>query len=182
MSLAFMASSGGQQLISNLLFWNIFLSLNGSRFGALAKASAFWIIRMQILLAYLATGLHKLTGTHWPDGTAMGIVATDTAFGPSWLGDMPLLAQLITWAVLLFQLTFPIAVWSGHTRILWMLFGCIFHLGTALWMDIPDMALAFIVAYTIWLSPDDVERLRAYYPFKRKGPMPLRPSGGPRSA
>lgn len=176
MHLAWLAGSGGQYLIANLLFWNIFLSLNGSPTGALAKAPAFWIIRMQVVLAYLTTGLHKLTGTHWLDGSAMGIVVTDTAFGPLWLTDVPLLAQLITWAVLLFQLTFTFAVWSRHTRIPWMLFGCIFHLGTALWMDIPDMALAFLMAYTIWLSPAEVDRIRSFHPFKRrstaKGPLP----------
>jgi hypothetical protein len=175
MHLAWLAGSGGQYLIANLLFWNISLSLNGSRFGALAKASAFWIIRMQVLLAYLATGLHKLTGTHWLDGTAMGIVASDPAFGPLWLADIPLLAQFISWAVLLFQLTFPFAVWSRHTRITWMLFGCIFHLGTALWMDIPDMALAFLMAYSIWLSPAEVDRIRSFHPFKHpsatRGPL-----------
>lgn len=167
MHLAFMASSGGQQLISNLLFWNILLSVQAPSIATWARPSAFWVIRLQLLLTYLATGLHKLTGTHWPDGTAMGIVATDHAFGPLWLADFPLLATAMTWAVLLFQFTFPIAVWWSRTRWPWMLFGVLFHLGTALWMGIPEMAFAFLVAYTIWLSSNEVERLRAWLPFKR---------------
>jgi hypothetical protein len=92
------------------------------------------------------------------------------------LADIPLLSQPITWAVLIFQITFPMAVWSERTRVPWMLFGCIFHLGTALWMDIPDMALAFLLAYSIWLSPAEVDRIRSFHPFKRrttaKGPLP----------
>jgi hypothetical protein len=164
---AWLAGSGGQHLISNLLLWNILLSLNASPKAMWARASAFWIIRLQVLMAYLATGLHKLTGTHWVDGTAMGIVATDAAFGPAWMAELPLFAAIVTWAVLLFQFTFPIAVWWSRTRRPWMLFGALFHLGTALWMDIPEMAFAFLVAYTIWLHPNDVERLRSWLPFKR---------------
>ena len=184
MHVAWLAGSGGQQLMANLLFWNIFLGCSPRSIGcdeqgpslsrrvalvySVLAPAAFWIIRLQLLLAYLATGLHKLTGTHWLDGTAMGIVATDPAFGPLWIANFPLLAKLTTWAVLLFQFTFPISVWWGRPRILWMVFGIVFHLGTALWMDIPEMGLAFIAAYTIWLSPDQVDRLRALYLFKRR--------------
>jgi len=164
---AWLAGSGGQQLISNLLFWNILLSVKATSIAGWAGPTAFWTIRLQLLLAYLATGLHKLLGTHWPGGTAMGIVATDDAFGPQWLADFPFLATAITWAVLLFQFTFPVAVWWSRTRWPWMLFGVLFHLGTALWMDIPEMAFAFLVAYTIWLSSKEVERLRAWLPFRR---------------
>lgn len=167
MHVAWLAGSGGQHLISNLLFWNILLSLSASPTNVWPRFSAFWIIRSQVLLAYLVTGLHKLTGTHWVDGTAMGIVATDVAFGPAWIAELPLFAAVVTWAVLLFQLTFPIAVWWPRARTVLMLFGTAFHLGTALWMDIPEMAFAFIVGYTIWLSPAQVEHVLAWRPFRQ---------------
>lgn len=162
MNRAWLAGSGGQQLIANLLFWNIFLcgkrtATGGDEASGWAFA-AFWILRLQLSIAYLATGLHKLTGTHWLDGTAMGIVATDPAFGPAWIADHALVASLVTWAVLLFQITFPIAVWFRRTRYAWMVVGILFHLGTALWMDIPEMGLAFIAAYAIWFDDRYVQR------------------------
>ena len=162
MNRAWLAGSGGQQLIANLLFWNIFLSGNRTTAGldgALGWSfPAFWILRLQVLIAYLATALHKLTGTHWLDGTAMGVVATDPAFGPLWIVDQPFAASLSTWAVLLFQITFPVAVWFRRARYAWMFFGIIFHLATALWMDIPEMGLAFIAAYAIWFDEQTVQR------------------------
>lgn len=162
MNRAWMAGSGGQQLIGNLLFWLIFLP-DGSRPLAgvreVVGVSSFWIVRLQLLLAYAATGLHKLTGTHWLDGTAMGIVATDPAYGPAWLADHPMLAALMTWAVLLFQLTFPVALWFRRVRVPWMVVGIVFHLGTALSLGIPEMAFAFIAAYPIWLSDDEAVRV-----------------------
>lgn len=166
MNVAWLAGSGGQQLIANLLFWSILFAVPGAAFGSLLRASAFCIIRIQLILTYLATGLHKLQGTHWPDGSALGIVATDPDFGPLWIAGFPLLAKGITWAVLAFQFTFPLAVWWRPTRLPWMFFGIAFHLSTALWMGLPDMALAFIAAYTIWLDPKDLERLRSLIPSK----------------
>ena len=163
MNRAWLAGSGGQQLIANLLFWNIFLPSKEDAFGV-AATSAFWIIRLQLLLAYLATGLHKLTGIHWLDGTAVGIAATDPAFGPLWIADHPALAMVATWCVLLFQLTFPIAVWFRSTRLIWMGIGVVFHLGTAIWMDIPEMGLAFIAAYAIWLDEDTFARFKLKRP------------------
>jgi hypothetical protein len=159
MHLAFMASSGGQQLMANMLFWNIPLSMGRNGGRAVLHGAAFWIIRLQLLLAYMVTGLHKLTGTHWPQGTAMGIVASDPAFGPAWIAGGPALAMAITWAVLLFQLTFPLAMWWRRTRIPWMLAGVVFHLCTAWWMGIPEMGFAFIAAYAIWLSEAEAKGL-----------------------
>ena len=153
MHTAWMAGSGGQQLMANLLFWNILLSLPlTSLLTEWLSTLALWVIRGQLLLAYAVTGLHKLTGAQWTDGTALGIVVTDPAFGPAWIATMPVLAVALTYSVLLFQLTFPFAVWWRRTRVPWMLFGIAFHLGTALWMDIPEMGLAFIVAYASWLD------------------------------
>ncbi len=157
MDRAWLAGSGGQQLMANLLFWNIPLAAFGQREGVVT-VSAFWIIRLQLLLAYAATAAHKVTGALWLDGSALGIAASDPAFGPRWIAESPAFATIMTWAVLVFQLTFPLAVWWRRTRYVWMLFGVVFHVGTALWMDIPEMGFAFIVAYTSWIAPDDVER------------------------
>lgn len=173
MNRAWMAGSGGQQLMSSLLFWMILL-LDGSRpfqpngWRAVLGTSAFWILRLQLLLAYAATGSHKLTGTHWLDGTAMGIVATDPAYGPSWLAQVPWLAATITWSALAFQLTFPIAVWFRRTRVPWMSIGIVFHLGTAFTLGIPEMALAFVAAYPIWLSDGEAQTVMRVAGFRSK--------------
>lgn len=152
MQLAFLASSGGLQLAANLLFWNIPLALGtaGPRRFSWAQLLGGWVIRLQLLVAYIATALHKLEGLHWTGGTALRIVATDEAFGPAWMASMPQLAMLSTWAILAFQLTFPLAVWWRCTRVPWMLIGSCFHMATALWMAVPEMAAIFLVAYLPW--------------------------------
>lgn len=159
MNNAWLASSGGQQLIANVLFWNILLAAPGASNAAfVAKEVGFWAIRLQLLVAYLATALHKATGHSWPDGTALGIIATDPAFASPWLAAHPAAAQWLTWCTLLFQLTFPLAVWFLRTRYVWLVAGLAFHLLTAFWMDIPEMGLAFLVVYTLWLDEGFIQR------------------------
>lgn len=158
MNAAWLAGSGGQQLMANMLLWSAFLAMRTER----ARFLGFWAIRLQLLLAYLATALHKLAGTHWVDGTGLGIAATDQAFGPDWIASFPTAARLVTWSVLLFQLTFPIAMWFRSLRIPWMIFGIAFHLGTAIWMDIPEMGFAFVACYAIWLDDEHASRIMRF--------------------
>lgn len=153
---AWLTSTGGHQLMVNVLFWMILLPAKepdpNTRSGMkdVLNLGAFWIIRLQLLAAYAVTGIQKLTGSHWLAGDAMGIVATDTAYGPAWLSSVPALAVIMNYAVLLFQLTFPMAVWWERTRGWWMLMGIVFHLSTGIAFGILDMGLAFLAVYPIW--------------------------------
>lgn len=161
MNRAWMAGSGGQQLMANVLFWNIFLSFGSGRSQAkeVITTAAFCIIRGQLILTYFVTGAHKLTGTHWLDGSALGIAVTDQAFGPAWLAAVPSAAMALTYVVLVMQFALPVLVWFNTTRVPILIFGAVFHLATALFMDIPDMGLAFIAVYPIWLSDRESEWL-----------------------
>ena len=158
MNLAWSAASGGQQLIANMLFWLIFLPAQAQataigpahNLKEVVALSAFWIIRLQLVLAYAVTATHKLTGDLWTHGQAVGVAVTDPAYGPLCLADHPLLMQLLTYGALIFQAGFAIAVWWRPTRIVWMAMGILFHLGTGFGMGIPDMAFAFLACYPIW--------------------------------
>lgn len=162
--LAWLSATGGHQLIVNVLFWMILLpSVAQSppptgrvRMVQVLQAVAFWIIRLQLLLAYAVTGIWKLSGSHWPSGHAVGIVASDGRYGPLWLVGMPWLAKALTYGALLFQLTFPVAVWWRRTRPWWMAMGILFHLSTGLTFGILDMGLAFLAVYPIWFRDGEM--------------------------
>ena len=151
MNAAWPTSTGGHQLMANLLFWNIGLALpDRSRF-LLARTTAFHIVRFQLLLAYLATTLHKLQGHAWLDGSALSQVASDPAWSLGWLAGLPVLARVFTWATLAFQALFPLAVWWPFTRSLFLAGGVVFHVSTGMLLGIPEMGAAFLVAYALWL-------------------------------
>lgn len=164
---AWMGGSGGQQLMANLLLWNVPL-LAGSRKkvgSSMLEGLGLWMMRAQLLLAYGITALHKLTGTLWTSGEALGVVVGDEAFGPAALLQWPVMARLLTWCVFGFQFLFPLLIWWRPFRP-WLLgFGVLFHLGTAVWMDIPEMGLAFVAAYSVWVPEEaatrSMERFRA---------------------
>lgn len=163
MNHAWLAASGGHQLMANVLFWMIFLPCSGSAMSAGVRGelreilgfAAFWIIRLQLLLAYGVTGIQKLTGYQWTHGHAIGIVATDPDYGPAFLAGQGALLTVLTYMVLGFQLLFPVAVWWRPSRILWMWAGLVFHVCTGLAFGILDMAFAFLVIYPIWWSDKD---------------------------
>lgn len=151
---AWLASSGGLLLMGNVLLWMVLVRAGpSSAFGAGASLLGLWAIRLQVLLAYLVTGLHKLTGTAWVDGTAVGLVASDPQYGPAWLAGAPVLSSVLTWALLALQFAIPVAFWWRRTRVPFMVLGALFHLGTALWIGIPEMGLAFIACYAAWWDP-----------------------------
>ena len=162
MNHAWLAASGGHQLIANVLFWLIFVPHREDPLGfslgwrsqlkQVAGSIAFWIIRLQLLLAYAVTGVQKLTGEYWLGGQAVGIVSTDPDYGPAFLSDMPQLSMALTYATLLFQLLFPLAVWWRPTRWSWMALGVVFHLSTGVSFGILDMGLAFIACYPVWFT------------------------------
>lgn len=166
MNLAWLAASGGQQLMANVLFWMIFLpngpDPNARSWRAVIAGTAFWVIRMQLVLTYAVTALHKFTGEFWMNGQAVGIVVTDPGYGPAFLGAYPALLTWMTYAVVLFQAGFALAVWWRPSRYIWLGMGLLFHLGTGLSLGIVDMGMAFVVCYALWFEEDTAQRWWAW--------------------
>ena len=72
---AWLASSGGLLLMQNVLLWMVLMRARSSGpWSEGLSALGLWAVRLQLCLAYLITGLHKLTGTAWIEGTAVGLV------------------------------------------------------------------------------------------------------------
>jgi len=160
MNHAWLVGTGGHQLMANVLFWMIFLP-NGSgatlsgraiiaSFKETVAVSSFWIIRLQLLVAYGATAAQKLSGSQWLQGKAVGIVASDPDYGPAFLIGHDHLTMLLTYATLSFQLLFPLAMWWRQSRAVWMWIGLLFHVGSGICFGIMDMGLAFLAVYPIW--------------------------------
>lgn len=148
---AWLASSGGLLLMQNVLLWMVLIRARSSGPWSVGlSALGLWAVRLQLCLAYLVTGLHKLTGTAWIEGTAVGLVASDPQYGPRLLASVPVGAALLTWAWLLFQFAFPVLVWWRRARKPLFIAGAVFHVCTAWWVGIPEMGLAFIACYAAW--------------------------------
>lgn len=158
-----LASNGGVQLMENMLLWAAFV---GSKNTTIASI-AFWIARLQLLVAYAGAAAHKFTGTTWLDGTAVLRVAHDPLFHLGWLAQAPALCTGLTYLTLAWMTAFPLAVWWKWPRRIVLTIGVLFHLATAVFMDIPQMGLAFIACYALWLEEEDIAALRTLIPRRR---------------
>lgn len=115
--------------------------------------------RLQLVLAYTATTIHKLLGSDWTDGNAISILSGDPTFHFDIFGNNPFIAEISTYGALVFQMAFPVFVFIPKLRI-WVLgVGVVFHLTTGFLIEIPDMALAFIASYAIWLPENYVQKI-----------------------
>lgn len=175
-----LASNGGIQLMENMLFWSSFMHLSTSSNALLSGlgTSAFWIARLQLLLAYGAAAAHKFTGSTWLDGSAVSLVAADDTFNLGWLSTSPTLCAVLTYTTLAFMALFPLVVWWRPTRRIWLCVGVLFHLSTAVFMGIPQMGFAFIACYALWLDEAEaraiIHRVEGWW--SRIKPRALRPA------
>ncbi len=173
-----LASNGGIQLMENMLLWAALLCA-----PSIAVATfAFWAARLQLLLLYLNAAAHKYAGTWWLDGTAVLRVAGDPLFHLGWLASVPALAVVLNYAVLAWMTLFPLAVWWRPTRRIVMIAGVLFHLSTAIFMGIPQMGLAIIACYAIWLTEGEargiIQCVRRSLAFTRWRASPSLPDPG----
>lgn len=127
--------------------------LRRRRHGADA-ASLFvppWAIRLlfvQMILMYFCNGVYKLCGDNWRDGTSLYYVLSDLTlarFSPADLALPMWIVRLLTWTVLMWEISFPLlVVLSRWTRLAALLFGVAFHIGIGLTME-----LGFFVPYAL---------------------------------
>lgn len=113
---------------------------------------AIWFVAAQCCLAYVTSGLGKLAGRSWRDGTGLvGVLGTATYGVPrlaALLRRHPALALALSWSVILSEVLFPLVFVVPDPVALAMLAGGLsFHLGSAAVMGLNAFVWAFGAAY-----------------------------------
>jgi len=127
----------------------------------LASRSAEWFVFAQLNLSYLIAGIAKLSCHEWRSGKAIaGIMATEM-YGSGRISKClkrsPMAAVVLCWAVIIFECTFPFALWvSREAMISLFVLGILFHAGCAVIMGLNGFAWAFLATYPtvycVWSS------------------------------
>jgi len=122
------------------------------------------LIQIQIAMVFLSTALVKLSGKEWLDGTALYYVSRlDDFFGrfpvPAWLFDTPWTVALMTWAVILVELTVPILIWFRKTRRLCLVMALLFHLANEWTMHLFLFHWIMLVGWLSFVTSDDLALL-----------------------
>lgn len=121
------------------------------------------IIQVQLCVIYFYTGLEKLKGNSWWDGTALWSVFANPQMMVAdftWLKNFPLLVVMMTFVTVLFEVYFPVLVWVRKTRIWLLLAGVGFHIGIGVFMHLYSFAFVMMAPYILFVSKRDFENLR----------------------
>ncbi|MGE3620706.1 MAG: HTTM domain-containing protein [Acidimicrobiia bacterium] len=108
-------------------------------------------LQLFVATGYLWSALAKLRGPSWHDGTAMALALRiddmQRVALPDWVFDQTVALNLLTWAVLGFELFFCAAVWNRALRP-WVLgAGIVLHAGIEVLVDVGFFSWAVMVAY-----------------------------------
>ncbi len=121
------------------------------------------LIKIQIAIIYLLSGVDKLYSPAWRSGDAMHYIKSlDYLVNPRFVGllpDVPWFNLCIGWCVIIFELLFPLLIWNRKTKF-WMLsIGVLFHLAIIILLSLIDFGLIMIISYLIFLTDADWARI-----------------------
>lgn len=97
------------------------------------------VLQLHLCVIYLATGLEKLLGPVWRDGTALWEVLMQPQYGAfdfAWLAWAPWLVKLASWGTLVVEVGYVGLVWPQRTRGLWVAMTLGMHLGIGVMMGL----------------------------------------------
>ncbi|MFJ3408178.1 HTTM domain-containing protein [Promicromonospora sp. NPDC090134] len=125
--------------------------------------AAVLAVGTQICLVYVLSGLFKLQGEQWRDGSAVYYPLSLPQFRP-WppLADLVAgtewLVAAVTWGTLALQLTFPLLLLQRHTRMAAVGGALLMHAGIAVVMGLPFFSLFMMAGDCVFLTDDAVAR------------------------
>jgi len=113
-------------------------------------------ITVQLCIVYFFSGLHKLQGEAWRNGTALYYILNSDDFSPtrfnSFFTNYLWLVKLCSWTTIVFQLTFPIFIFIKQTKKWIILTGVLLHIGIFIMMKIDNFSLLMISCYAIFFT------------------------------
>ena len=132
------------------------------RGGGWLSTIAVRFIQIQLAVIYMFSGLEKLKGSSWWEGTAIWEALSFydfTLVDFSFLLAYPLLAGVLTAFTILFEIYFPVLVWVPKLRKMLLLAGLLLHIGIALALNIYFFSLIMLSAYILFIPPEALRKL-----------------------
>ena len=123
------------------------------------------ILELQIAWIYLATGIEKLAGSLWVNGTAAYYaLQLEHTFGRWWarpVATNPVLMRLISWGTIAVELGFIALAMSPSniTRVLAAIAAAGLHIGILLLMNVGNFPVIMLSALVLFLPPAWVRRV-----------------------
>lgn len=114
--------------------------------------------QLHLSVIYAYSGLEKFRGNSWWSGEALWSIVANGIVSPfdmSFVAHAPWLIYFGTYTALLWEAYFPLAIWIPYLRRPWLVFGVIFHLMTAVMMNLVFFAAIMLAGYLLfWDEPE----------------------------
>jgi hypothetical protein len=125
-----------------------------------AVPTAIWplrLIRFQIAVIYLNSGLSKLLVDQWRDGTAVHYAVSSNLFHRLPAAIPPSLepvATAATYLTLVWEIAFGVMLLHPWTRRIALIIGIALHVGMGLVMELGTFSLVMLASYVAFLNPE----------------------------
>lgn len=147
------------QSCERLSLWKFFRKTKSAPCDELT--SVFYrMIQVQLCVIYAYTGMEKLKGSSWWDGTALWSVFANPQMvigDLTWMRYVPYVIVFLTFATVLFEIYFPVLVWNLKARKYLLMMGVSFHCGIGFVMALWSFALIMMSPYVLFLSRERLE-------------------------
>jgi hypothetical protein len=141
----------GADEVLNVMLFGILSYYLINRTDTLHSAGLIFIIS-QLTLSYFISGYYKLISPVWRSGEAIKKIICTEYYGKPSLAHLinRRLAKIVCWITILWEVTFPL-VWicPFPYSLIWLGFGIVFHISTAIIMGLNTFMLSFLSAYPL---------------------------------
>lgn len=125
------------------------------------------LIQVHLCVIYLCSGLAKLQGEMWWDGTAIWhvlMLGDLSPFDMRWLSQLPywcidLVSNLGVAATLIFEISFVFLIWNRMLRPLLLAAAVALHVGIGLFMGLGTFAAIMLTACLSFVPPENLRWL-----------------------
>ena len=132
---------------------------------------AIRLIQCHMCVVYLFAGLGKLLGPSWWAGTALWGAFANFEYQTldmTWVAGHPLIVNLITQTILVWEITYIGLIWPRLTRPFMLAMAVPLHLGIAVCMGMITFGLIMIVGNMAFIPPDVVRRFVSWLTGKKR--------------
>lgn len=136
------------------------------------------LIQLHMCIIYLFSGLDKLQGETWWNGTAVWLSVASLEYQSldmTWLAHWPKLVALMTHITIFWEVFYIAMVWNRTLRPLVLLMAVVLHGGIVAFLGMPTFGLAMLIGNASFLSPAFVRGL--FDPIARRLNKALEPDG-----
>lgn len=126
--------------------------------AGIGQEAAFSYLAVQAVLSYFVSGQVKCVSAEWRSGAALQDVFRFSAYPASealrGLADQPRLLWAASWAVISFEVLFPLSLLNGTALMVALCLGALFHVANGLFFGLNRFVWSWIAAYPsiLWLQ------------------------------